>query len=142
MTPPDPRDRRADFAGPDRALDPRVAQDLRRLDRLAQLLDSRFRIPGTGIRFGLDGIIGLVPGLGDLATLAPSAYLLVQANRLGASKATMLRMASNTGIDFAIGAVPLLGDIFDVGFKANNRNVALLRADLENRTAQASPPRP
>lgn len=142
MTPPDPRDRHADFAGPHRALDPRVAQELRRLDRLAQLLDSRFRIPGTGIRFGLDGIIGLVPGLGDLATLAPSAYLLVQANRLGASKATMLRMASNTGIDFAIGAVPLLGDIFDVGFKANNRNAALLRADLENRTAQASPPRP
>ncbi|MGR3571585.1 DUF4112 domain-containing protein [Brevirhabdus sp.] len=142
MTPPDPRDRRATLAGADRALDPRAAQELRRLDRLAQLLDSRFRIPGTGIRFGLDGLIGLVPGLGDLATLAPSAYLLVQANRLGVSKATMLRMAGNTGIDFAIGAVPLLGDIFDIGFKANNRNVALLRADLENRTARASSPRP
>jgi len=107
-----------------------VPDEVEKLDRLSTLLDSRFRIPGTPIRFGWDSILGLVPGAGDLASLGPSAYLIYQGYRLGARKRTILRMSANTGLDFVIGAVPVLGDIFDLVFKANNRNFALLRKEL------------
>lgn len=104
--------------------------EIEKLDRLSTLLDSRFRIPGTPIRFGLDSILGLVPGAGDLASLGPSAYLIYKGYQLGARKRTILRMSANTGLDFVVGAVPLLGDVFDLVFKANNRNFALLRKEL------------
>lgn len=104
--------------------------EIEKLDRLSTLLDSRFRIPGTPIRFGWDSILGLVPGAGDLASLGPSAYLIYKGYRLGARKRTILRMSANTGLDFVVGAVPLLGDVFDLVFKANNRNFALLRKEL------------
>ena len=98
---------------------------LRRLNALARLMDNQFRIPGTKIRFGFDGIIGLVPGVGDLITLAISSYLISSAIKNGASGFVVARMAVNTGIDAIIGAIPVLGDIFDVAFKANIRNVRL-----------------
>ena len=104
--------------------------EIEKLDRLSTLLDSRFRIPGTPIRFGWDSILGLIPGAGDLASLGPSAYLIYKGYRLGARKRTILRMSANTGLDFVVGAVPLLGDVFDLVFKANNRNFALLRKEL------------
>ncbi|MBW4709533.1 DUF4112 domain-containing protein [Roseobacter sp. YSTF-M11] len=104
--------------------------EIKKLDHLSSLLDSRFRIPGTPIRFGWDSILGLIPGVGDLALLGPSAYLIYQGYRLGVRKRTIARMVANTGLDFFIGAVPVLGDVFDLAFKANNRNVALLRKDL------------
>lgn len=104
--------------------------EIEKLDRLSTLLDSRFRIPGTPIRFGWDSILGLIPGAGDLASLGPSAYLIYRGHRLGARKRTILRMTANTGLDFIVGAVPLLGDVFDLVFKANNRNFALLRKEL------------
>ena len=104
--------------------------EIEKLDRLSTLLDSRFRIPGTPIRFGWDSILGLVPGAGDLASLGPSAYLIYKGYQLGARKRTILRMSANTGLDFVVGAVPLLGDVFDLVFKANNRNFALLRKEL------------
>ena len=111
--------------------DPARAAEIARLDRLADLLDSRFRLPGTGIRFGLDGLLGLVPGIGDTLTLLPSAWLVWRAWQLGLPRSDIARMATNTGVDYAVGLVPILGDIFDVAFKGNRRNIAILRATLE-----------
>jgi hypothetical protein len=108
-------------------------RELRRLESLADWLDTRFRIPGTSIRFGLDGLIGLVPGLGDLAMLAPAFYLIVRAALLGAPLHVQVRMLINTTLDLVIGAIPVLGDIFDVAFKANRRNTALLARFLERK---------
>jgi hypothetical protein len=100
-----------------------------RLDRMraaARLLDSRFRIPGTNIRFGLDAIVGLVPGVGDFAGAIASAYFIYEAARLGAPGPVLARMVTNVGVEALVGAIPILGDLFDVAFKANNRNVRLL----------------
>ncbi len=107
------------------------ADTLRRLDALATLLDSAFVIPGTTIRFGLDGIIGLVPVLGDLVTTLISSYIVLEARRLGVSRFALARMAGNVAIDGVIGSIPLLGDAFDVAFRANRRNVKILRDHLE-----------
>ena len=104
--------------------------EIDKLDRLSTMLDSRFRIPGTPIRFGWDALLGLIPGVGDVASLGPSAFLIYRAHKLGARKRTIGRMSINTGLDFFIGAVPVLGDAFDLFFKANNRNFALLRKEL------------
>lgn len=104
---------------------------LKRLDALATLMDSAFAIPGTQIRMGLDGLIGLVPVLGDLVTTAISSYILYEARRLGVSKFVLARMAGNVAIDGVIGAIPIVGDVFDVAFRANRRNVRILRRHLE-----------
>lgn len=112
---------------------PAVDADIEHLGRFAALLDSRYRIPGTSIRFGWDALLGLIPGVGDAATLLPAAYLIYKGHRLGVSRGTLARMMLNTGIDATLGSVPLLGDVFDMFFKANNRNVALLRRELETR---------
>ncbi|MBO6783617.1 MAG: DUF4112 domain-containing protein [Alphaproteobacteria bacterium] len=101
------------------------------LDRLAYWLDERFEIPGIGIRFGLDGLLGLVPGVGDTATSLVSLYLVAEARRAGASRWTMMRMLTNVGIDWLVGLIPLVGDIFDIGFKANRRNIAILKQHLD-----------
>ncbi len=90
-------------------------------------MDAQFRIPGTDIRFGVDAVIGLVPGVGDLVSLAISGYIISSAAKLGASRYVMARMALNSGIDAIVGTIPLLGDLFDVGFKANQRNMRLLQ---------------
>ena len=94
--------------------------------RLAWLLDELIPIPGTKRRVGLDAVLGLLPAGGDLAGGALSAYTIVAAHRLGAGPAVILRMGLNVLIDMIIGTVPLLGDLFDAGWKANTRNVALL----------------
>ncbi|HET7307350.1 MAG TPA: DUF4112 domain-containing protein [Gammaproteobacteria bacterium] len=99
---------------------------LRRLARLAKLLDGEFRVPGTGWRFGLDPLIGLIPGVGDAVSAGLSLWIVIEARRLGAPAGTLMRMLGNIVLDFATGVVPVLGDIFDAGFKANLRNVALL----------------
>ncbi|MDG4648460.1 DUF4112 domain-containing protein [Roseibacterium sp. SDUM158017] len=108
-------------------------RQLQKLERLAGQLDAAFRVPGTGIRIGYDSIVGLIPGVGDTLALLPAAYILNEARKLGASRGVLARMAGNTGIDWVIGAIPLVGDLFDVGWKANRRNVALLRQDLQRR---------
>ena len=100
---------------------------LKELNRLARLMDSQFRIPGTQIRFGLDGLIGLVPGIGDFISFLISSYILSIAANKGASGFVLGRMTVNVVIDALIGAIPFIGDIFDVGFKANQRNVRLLQ---------------
>lgn len=99
---------------------------LERIRRLAWLLDNSIPIPGTRMRVGLDPILGLIPGVGDAAGMLLSGYIVVEAARLGASRATLLRMGWNVLVESVIGVVPLAGDLFDAGWKANARNVALL----------------
>lgn len=102
-----------------------------RVEALARLMDSAFEIPGTKIRMGLDGIIGLVPVLGDLITSLISSYIIWEAKNLGASRFTLMRMAGNVAIDTVVGIVPVLGDAFDVAFRTNMKNLALLKRHLE-----------
>ena len=104
--------------------------EIARLDRLATALDSRYRIPGTGIRFGWDTILGLVPGIGDAASLLPTAYMVWLGHKAGVRAPTLVRMSGNAAIDAVIGTIPILGDVFDVAFKANRRNVELLKSEL------------
>lgn len=105
---------------------PSTARAESQIRDLARLLDSRFRVPGTDLRFGVDGLLGLVPGLGPAAGLALSTYVIAQAVALGARGATVGRMVANVALDAVLGAVPVLGSVWDFWFKANNRNVALL----------------
>ena len=100
---------------------------LDRLDTLAYRMDRAFRIPFTRIRFGWDGIVGLVPGVGDTLAVAPAVFIMSEAHNMGASKSVLVRMAGNTGFDWLVGLVPFVGDILDIGNKSNVRNVALLR---------------
>lgn len=104
--------------------------DLDRVRGLARLLDSSIPVPGTRWRVGLDPLLGLIPGVGDLAGAGISAWLILQAGRLGASRWVLLRMAGNVALEAVVGAIPLLGDLFDAAFKANQRNVRLLEAQL------------
>lgn len=106
------------------------------IERLGVLLDARFRIPGTGIRFGLDSLIGLVPGVGDTATALIGLYIVLRARALGASRWTQARMVGNVLVDMVIGAIPLVGDIFDVAYKSNLRNVRLLQRSLGDQPRQ------
>ncbi|MGH9310930.1 MAG: DUF4112 domain-containing protein [Vicinamibacterales bacterium] len=101
-------------------------ETLEALRRWAVLLDSYFRVPGTRIRFGLDALIGLVPGLGDISTPVFAGMLLVQAVRMRLPVVVQARMVLNAAIDMLLGLVPVLGDLVDVGWKANMRNLALL----------------
>jgi hypothetical protein len=111
--PPDPQNRRVAHLG-----------------SLAYVLDNSIPIPGTGMRVGLDAVIGLIPGFGDVAGGALSAYIVVQAARLGTPVPVLLRMLMNLLVEVFVGAVPVLGDLFDAGFKANVRNLKLLENSL------------
>ncbi len=104
--------------------------DLRHLEEVADWLDSRFTVPGTNLRFGLDFVLGLLPGVGDGVTALPAFYLVYRASQLGTPKRLLLRMLLNVLIDIVIGAIPFLGDLFDFAFKANRRNIALLKRHL------------
>lgn len=96
------------------------------LQRLSWLMDDLIKVPGLGWRFGLDALVGLIPGLGDTATSLVSFYVLASAVRYGVPKVTLLRMGLNIGIDYVVGSLPLVGDLFDAWWKSNQRNVALL----------------
>src|SRR5262245_9712890 len=111
----------------------RTQDSLARLEALAQLMDGAFLIPGTSIRIGLDAVIGLVPIAGDLIASLVFSYLIWEARQLGASRWVIARMIANTAIDTVFGAVPIVGDAFDVLFRANLKNLALLRRHLERR---------
>ena len=106
-------------------------ETLARLDRLARLLDTAISIPGTKIRFGADAIVGLVPGIGDAVTTGLSAYIVYEAHRLGVPRPLLARMVANVAADGLLGAVPIVGDVFDVMWKANRRNLRLLREHFE-----------
>src|ERR1051325_2888723 len=105
---------------------PRVEVE-RSLDQLSLLMDGLFRIPGTGWRIGLDAIVGLIPGIGDFATTAVSFYILAAGVRYRVPKVTLLRMAANIGVDYLLGTVPVVGDLFDAVWKSNQMNVELLK---------------
>lgn len=101
---------------------------LRGAQSLARILDTAFTVPGTRFRVGLDPIIGLIPGIGDLAGVALSITILFQAARLGVPGSTLLRMGANIGLEALVGTVPIVGDLFDAGWRANARNVRLMEA--------------
>lgn len=111
---------------------PRPGSDaaLKRIYKLSWLLDNSIRIPIIGYRIGLDALIGLIPGLGDATGLALSAYIIYEASRYGIPKKKLLQMLANTGLETVAGFVPVLGDVFDMTWKANARNVALLHEHL------------
>ena len=100
------------------------------LDLLSRVLDTWFQVPGTNIRFGLDGIIGFVPGIGDFLAGAASCILVLAAFFRGVPLVTVARMAANIGIEVVVGAVPVFGNLFDIGWRANRRNYALLEWSL------------
>lgn len=102
-------------------------RQLKQMDALAKLMDTQFRLPGTNFRFGLDGILGLIPGAGDLSTFAVSGYMIWVMAHNGASGYVMARMILNVLLDALIGSIPLLGDLFDFAFKANTRNMQLMQ---------------
>lgn len=123
--------------------DQQLLATLKRLERIADLSDSRFRIPFTKIRFGLDAIIGLVPFIGDFISLILSLYLLFEASKLGAPLTLKIKILWNVLIDWLIGLIPVLGDAVDVFFKANNRNMKLLvehiNEDYQSRNVSPKP---
>ena len=104
---------------------------LDRIDRLSRLFDVAFVLPGTNVRFGVEAVLRLVPGIGDAAASALSCYLLYEAHRLGVPQNVMLRMIANVAVEGIAGTVPVLGDLFDVNFRANRRNVQILREHFE-----------
>jgi len=108
--------------------DPRQVARLRTLTRL---LDSAVQIPGTRYRVGFDALVGLVPGIGDAIGAVFSTFIVFQAARMGASKSTLARMMGNVALDTIVGEIPLLGDLFDAGWKANTRNLSLLEEHLQ-----------
>ena len=111
--------------------DPRWAQ----ARQLADLLDTRFRIPGTQQTFGLDAILGIVPGVGDVAGLVASAFVVTQAVRLGARGWTLASMLVTIALDATVGSVPIAGTVFDVVYRANTRNVRLLEEHVSDADA-------
>jgi hypothetical protein len=119
-------------------LEDQQASELKWLDTATQLLDNRFRIPGTEIRFGFDSLIGLIPGIGDIATLSISGILVTVMARKGASGMVLVKMIWNIIIDSVIGAVPILGDIFDFAFRSNRRNLELLKEHYKEGDHQGS----
>lgn len=102
------------------------AAAVQRAEKLAFWMDSRFRIPGTNRRIGLDGILGLVPGVGDLVSAGVSAYMVGEAMRYKLPKRVLLRMSWNWAVDTVVGTIPLVGDLFDFAWKANHKNAQLL----------------
>lgn len=111
---------------------PPAPPGLRRAQSLARVLDTAIVIPGTRFRIGLDPIVGLIPGFGDVAGVLLSISILVSAARLGVPRATLLRMSANVALEAVIGTIPLLGDVFDAGWKANVRNVRLMEARMSD----------
>jgi hypothetical protein len=123
-----------EFAARPEVLPPRVRRgrlfDDENLDLLSHLLDDFLRIPGTSIRFGLDGIIGVIPGIGDIIGGIASCIIIVAAWVRGVSYVTLARMVVNVGIEVVVGSIPVLGDMFDIAWRANRRNYALLAGSL------------
>ena len=109
-----------------------VATTMRRLRWLANILDTAVRLPG-GFRFGADTLIGLAPGVGDVATTAIACYFVYEGRRLGLPRSALARMAGNVALDLVLGATPLVGDLADTWFKANVRNLAIIEKHVAGR---------
>lgn len=112
-----------------------VRDTLVRLDTLARVMDSAIKIPGTNVVMGADALLGLLPVVGDAISGVISSYVIWEARRLGVSRLVMVRMVGNTAIDTIVGSVPFVGDLFDVAYKANTKNITLLRRHLEKHGA-------
>jgi hypothetical protein len=123
-------------------LTPDQQRRLRRIERLSRLMDGQWRIPGTGYRVGLDGLIGLIPGGGDTVGLAVSAYLLYEMRRLGIRGWPWWTMLARSLLDAVAGTVPIVGDLVDLLYKANLRNLDAVRDLLARRAGSERPPRP
>ncbi|MEL6688067.1 MAG: DUF4112 domain-containing protein [Pseudomonadota bacterium] len=123
-------------------IDPLIArhhqerETLERIERLAQTMDAAFYIPGTEIPLGVDTLVGLIPGIGDTLSLAIASYIASHGIGLKAKKRHMAIMGGNIFLDWLIGLIPLIGDLFDIGWKGNLRNAALLRRLSEERWAR------
>ena len=115
-----------------------TADRLARIERVANVLDSRFRLPVIGVRVGWDSILGVIPGIGDAVTTVPAGWMIWQGYQMGARKRTLARMSLNAGIDLIVGGVPIIGDLFDVAFKSHKKNLALLQSDMQRRIIHAS----
>jgi hypothetical protein len=114
-----------------KAAGPSRADSVARLEFLSRLLDSAFVIPGTNQRVGIDALIGLIPAVGDLVSTALSSYIIWEARQLGLPRWKIARMVANVAADTLLGAIPLAGDVFDVFFRANRRNMRIVRDHLE-----------
>ena len=112
---------------------PAPGDALQRMDIVARLLDSAFVLPGTNRRVGIDAIIGLVPGIGDIVTTLLSSYIIWEARNLGVSRFALGRMLANLAIHASAGVIPLVGDAFDAFFQVNQRNMRIVRAHLDRR---------
>ncbi len=110
-------------------------KNLQKIRKIAKLLDTAIGIPGTKIRFGLDPILGLIPGGGDLISAGISAYMIYLATRFGLERAEVFKMIKNVAIETVVGSVPLAGDLFDAYFKANMRNLEILEKHIEKNEA-------
>ena len=123
------------YDNPDDILEPRRGwrdhTDTADIEKLAELLDTKWVLPGTTWRFGLDSVIGLVPGIGDAVTTIMGAYIIVRARELGAPLHLQAAMVGNLAIDTLVGAVPLVGDVFDFAFRSNAKNVRMLKRHLD-----------
>ena len=117
------------------------ASRTRRVRVIARLLDNSISIPGTGWKIGLDPIVGLIPGIGDLIGAVLSAYIVLEAARADVPGFTLVRMLANVGFDTLLGAVPAVGDLFDAAWKSNTRNVTLLERHLSLQAASSTPRR-
>ena len=115
---------------------PTRQERIARIEALAVLLDTAFIVPGTNFRFGFDALVGLVPGIGDALTTALSLWLVKEAHALGAPRHLIARMLGNIAIDGVAGAVPFLGDVFDLVWKSNRRNLHLLRRHIERESSR------
>jgi len=123
------------FTAKPEILSPRVKSgkkifDDENLDILSHLLDDFIKVPGTPVRFGLDGIVGVIPGIGDLIGGVASCIIIIAAWVRGVSYATVVRMVANVVIEVSIGSIPILGDMFDIAWRANRRNYALLTGSI------------
>jgi hypothetical protein len=110
------------------------------IDRLAKLLDTQFKLPGTNFRFGLDGIIGLIPGIGDTVSGGLGLYIIHRARQEGASGGLIAKMIWNLLVDTVLGAIPLVGDLFDFAHKANAKNARLLQEYLDRHASEHAKP--
>jgi hypothetical protein len=114
---------------PDMGRDPAAIRQ--RIETMEYLLERSFTIPGLNRKIGMDGLLGLIPVIGDIATAAMGTWIVWEARNLGMSKLKLLRMMGNIGFDTAIGAIPLVGDLFDIAFRSNSRNLRIIRRHLD-----------
>lgn len=108
------------------------------VEKLANLMDSQFTIPGVPYNLGLDTLIGFIPVVGDTVGLGVSGFIVVESARMGVPKRTLVRMLGNIGVDWLIGLIPVIGDLFDWGWKANNKNAGILRRHHDKARAKAA----